>query len=121
MVNRIKIDKKEDYLKVSFFGEIDSLSVLNYRNLLIDEINDCYKAVIFDFNDVSFIDSSGIGLVLGRYNQVKANHGTMYLMNLNIVAYRLFELTGIFSLMEYIESEEEIYTKVGKKDDSNGD
>lgn len=120
MTNTIKITKKEDCLKISFFGEIDSISVLSYRNLLISEIENHYKIVIFDFKNVSFVDSSGIGLVLGRYNQIKANNGTLYLMNLNTVAYRLFELTGIFDLMEYIQKEDEIYTKAGKKHDKNG-
>lgn len=117
MTNTVKIQKNKEYLKVIFIGEIDSLSVLNYRNLLIEEIEQKNRVVIFDFKNVSFIDSSGIGLVLGRYNQVKANGGELYLMNLNNVAFRLFELTGIFGLMPYINSEDEIYEKAGIKND----
>ncbi len=120
MSSKIEFYTDGNYLKVCFFGEIDTLSLSNYRDLLINKVND-YKIVVFDFKEVSFVDSSGIGLVLVRYNQIKDNGGTLYLMNLNKVAYHLFELTGIFSLMEYIEDDKNIYTKVGISNDTNGD
>ena len=55
-----------------------------------------------------FIDSSGIGLVLGRYNQLRFEHRTLILTGLNPVAYRLFELTGMFQIMPYYESIERL-------------
>ena len=60
--------------------------------------------VVFDFSETTFIDSSGIGLVLGRYNQLKFEHRTLILTGLNQVAYRLFELTGLFQIMPYYTS-----------------
>ena len=74
-MNKIRLEKHEDILIVYFSGEMDSLNVLNYRNVLASEIEShVYKVVLMDFNGVTFMDSSGIGLVLGRYNQIKAGH-----------------------------------------------
>ena len=73
-----------------------------------DLIDESEEDVIFDFQNTSFIDSSGIGLVLGRYNQLKFEHRTLILTGLNPVAYRLFELTGMFQIMPYYESIENL-------------
>lgn len=48
-----------------------------YRGQLSDLIDESEEDVIFDFQNTSFIDSSGIGLVLGRYNQLKFEHRTL--------------------------------------------
>ena len=55
----------------------------------------------------SFIDSSGIGLVLGRYNQLKNENRKLVLANLSKTAYKVFELSGMFALMEYVEGVKE--------------
>lgn len=55
--------------------------------------------MIFDFSDIAMIDSSGIGLVLGRYNLLKSDKRTLLMTGLNHVTYRLFELTGLFKII----------------------
>lgn len=93
---------------VYFHGEIDCSNAPKYRQELNDLLENTREDVVFDFKDTSFIDSSGIGLVLGRYNQLKFEHRTLILTGLNQVAYRLFELTGLFQIMPYYESIEDI-------------
>ena len=61
------------------------------------------QSVYFDFLHTNFIDSSGIGLVLGRYNQLKLDDRQLYLANLSKTSYKVFELSGMFDLMEYVE------------------
>ncbi len=93
---------------VHFQGEIDSSNVSGYRQRLVDIFDETKGDVVFDFQKTTFIDSSGIGLVLGRYNQLKFDHRTLILTGLNQVAYRLFELTGLFQIMPYYASLEHI-------------
>lgn len=120
MMNKLQFEKNNDQLIVYFSGEIDSMNTINYRNLLVGEIETGkYRIVVMDFSRVSFIDSSGIGLVLGRYNQIKGLGGTLYITGLSAVAYRLFELTGIFKLMDYIKNMDEILVKVGEHNESD--
>ena len=108
MDNHIEIEKAHHLLIVHFYGEIDSVMAPVYRGQLSDLIDESEEDVIFDFQNTSFIDSSGIGLVLGRYNQLKFEHRTLILTGLNPVAYRLFELTGMFQIMPYYESIEHL-------------
>ncbi|MFR4600074.1 MAG: anti-sigma factor antagonist [Coprobacillus cateniformis] len=93
---------------VHFPGEIDCVNAPVYRQQLSDLLEETNEDVVFDFKGTSFIDSSGIGLVLGRYNQLKFDHRTLILTGLNQVAYRLFELTGLFQIMPYYETIESL-------------
>lgn len=121
MKNEIKIIEKQNLLMIYFFGEIDTLVTQSYREKLASLIEKkAYKNIVMDFQDVSFIDSSGIGMVLGRYNQIKRYGGNLYLTNLSKMSYRLFDMTGIFKIIEYIEDQETLHKKVGNIYESNG-
>ncbi|MCD7894408.1 MAG: STAS domain-containing protein [Erysipelotrichaceae bacterium] len=108
----MNIEIDDYFIIVSFHGEIDSSHVGSYRKQLDDLIENSHKDMIFDFSDTTMIDSSGIGLVLGRYNQLKNDQRILMITGLNSVTYRLFELTGLFKIMPYFKSMEDI--KEGK-------
>jgi len=105
MENKMQYQLLHDTLVVDFYGEVDSSNAPKYRQELDSLIAQSQGEVIFRFKHTSFIDSSGIGLVLGRYNQLKLEGRKLKISNLNNTAYKLFELTGIFNIMEYIEEE----------------
>lgn len=64
--------------------EIDTATALNMPSLLV-----------LDFSAVSFMDSSGIGLVLGRYAKLRETGGKLHLANLPPNIYRLMKLGGM--------------------------
>lgn len=105
MENKMEHQLVKKSLVVDFYGEVDSSNAPKYRQeidaLLIKSEGD----VLFRFTHATFIDSSGIGLVLGRYNQLKLEGRKLKIANLNNTAYKVFELTGIFNIMEYIKEE----------------
>ena len=53
------------------------------------------------------MDSSGIGVVLGRYKKLKKNGGTVTIRSANKLVKQILDMSGIFTLMEYKEEEEE--------------
>lgn len=108
MKNKMYYETLDHLIIVHFDGDIDSQTVITYRQELSQLLDQTHVDVVFDFENTSFIDSSGIGLVLGRYNQLKFEHRTLILTGLNQVAYRLFELTGLFQIMPYYQSIEDI-------------
>ena len=57
------------------------------------------RRLIFDFDGVNFMDSSGIGMILGRYNQVTKYGGQIYFSQLSEPTRRLFELSGLLRLI----------------------
>ena len=116
ILNEIKIIEKQNLLIIYFFGEIDTLVTQDYREKLSSLIEKkVYKNIVMDFQNVSFIDSSGIGMVFGRYSQIKRHGGNLYFTNLSKESYQLFAMTGIFKIVEYIEDQETLHKKLGEK------
>ena len=103
MENKIEYKILDDKVIVYFYGELSCSNVVKYRSLLNSILDKGNGPVYFDFLHTNFIDSSGIGLVLGRYNQLKLDDRQLYLANLSKTSYKVFELSGMFDLMEYVE------------------
>ena len=111
MENKMEHEIENGQLIISFYGEIDGYNVAYYRNKLnvLLAIND--DDVIFDFKHTTFIDSAGVGLVLGRYQQLSKEGRKLSLRRLSNTAYKVFELSGLFEIMEYLKEAEKKYGK----------
>lgn len=66
------------------------------------------RKVIFDFNRVVFMDSAGVGLVIGRYKTVTALGGTLEMINVSSKLKRVFEMSGILSIIPIADMAEKI-------------
>lgn len=88
--------------------EIDQHTADKIRRKLDSEI-EIYspKKVIFDFNGIEFMDSSGIGMVLGRYKLVKMLGGTFEIINVNKRLKRIFDMSGVSRIIDIKDEESE--------------
>ncbi len=67
----LEFEVKNDKLIVHMIGELDHHSAEEVRNKIDDRLErDNIKKLIMDFSHVSFMDSSGIGVVIGRYKKL---------------------------------------------------
>lgn len=104
MAARIEYKKKE--IRVYLSGEIDHHSASIIRVSIDDAIiHKRPSLLILDFSAVSFMDSSGIGLVMGRYKLMKTVHGKIVVDNLSPGAYRVMKLAGLDRLGEIKQKE----------------
>lgn len=89
-------------------GEIDHHVAEKIRNDIDDEIR-LYgtKNLILDFSKVTFMDSSGVGVVLGRYKKIKELGGKVTIRNADRLVKQILDISGVFSLMDYEETEED--------------
>lgn len=65
------------------------------------------KKVIFDFNRVVFMDSAGIGLVIGRYKTASCFGGKLEMRNVNKKIRKVFEMSGILDIIPIVDSQNE--------------
>lgn len=74
----------------------------------IDLAVDFRKAnlLIFDFAGVSFMDSSGIGLIMGRYKNICKTGGQAVVVNLKPSVRKILQLSGIFRILKEEDSVE---------------
>ena len=82
-------------------GEID-MSVTDALRRDIDLAMEQSAAghLVFDLSGVSFLDSAGLGVILGRYKKVSAAGGSVYLAGARPQVRKVMELSGLLSLMK---------------------
>lgn len=101
-----KIEYKPKEIKVYLDGEIDHHSASLLRASIDEAIIQKKPSMLtLDFSDVSFMDSSGIGLVMGRYKLMKTVGGRIRVENLSAGAYRVMVLAGLERLGEIKQKE----------------
>ena len=98
--------KKEDKLLIFKINEdIDECCVQKIRRRLDNEIERYMpKEIIFDFSNVSFMDSAGIGLLIGRYKLAEMLGGQVKISNINVTIRKIFEMSGILKIMPEIKN-----------------
>ncbi len=64
------------------------------------------KHIIFDFSGASFMDSAGIGVIMGRYKKVIFIGGKAAVANVNSTIDRIFRLSGLYKIIEKYDSVE---------------
>ena len=80
--------------------EIDDCSVQKIRRKADYEIERYMpKRVIFDFDCVTFMDSAGIGMIIGRYKLANMIGAKLEVSNLTESVKRIFEMSGILKLI----------------------
>ena len=100
----LKSNVKGDNLYLYLAGELDEHTVSTVResaDRMIDDNAGCARAV-FNLAGVKFMDSTGIGFLIGRYKKLKKYGMDMYLENPNVGADKILELSGIYKIMPKI-------------------
>ncbi len=100
-------------LTVSLYGEIDHHSVKTVREEIDEKINEVgAKTVVLDLANVGFMDSSGLGLVLGRHAKLKDIGGVLKIVNPSDGVLRVLKLAGTERIISIEENKSEIGVKV---------
>lgn len=98
-------DNKEKILKLEITEEIDHCIAEKIRNRADFEIQKYMpKKVLMDFNNVSFMDSAGIGMILGRYKNINMLGGTLELINVTPSIKKVLEMSGILKIIKITEN-----------------
>lgn len=97
----MKMQCKNKILTVFLDGEIDHHSAPSVRNA-VDEavLSDSPEKLELDFSAVTFMDSSGIGLIMGRYKLMNGRGGRVRVTGLKPRDRRIVEMSGLKKLIE---------------------
>ncbi len=99
-----KFYEKDKLLVFKITDEIDDCNVQKIRRRADYEIERYMpRKVIFDFDSVTFMDSSGIGLIIGRYKFTNMLGGKLEVANLTQNVRKIFEMSGILKLIPVTE------------------
>jgi stage II sporulation protein AA (anti-sigma F factor antagonist) len=101
----IRFTNRGSTLIASFTGELDHHFAEYARNKIEGELlKATTRDVIFDFSGLSFMDSSGIGVIVGRYANIKKLGGKAAIICRDNKIRRILEISGILKLMSVYEN-----------------
>ena len=98
-----KFYEKDKLLVFKITEEIDDYSVKKIRGKADYEIERYMpKRVIFDFDSVTFMDSAGIGMIIGRYKFANMIGAKLEIKNITQSVRKIFEMSGILKLIPVV-------------------
>lgn len=94
-------------LYVGLSGELDESSAVYIRNKLDDLFAKTkMKKVVIEMSELIFMDSTGIGVLLGRYKKLKAQGIPIYIANPAKSIDKILTLSGIYGIMPKVDFRE---------------
>ncbi|WP_054949552.1 anti-sigma F factor antagonist [Numidum massiliense] len=111
---QIELKPRRDILVVRLSGELDHHTADGVRRQ-IDEaiVRDGYTHLVFSLRELTFMDSSGLGVILGRYKRINQQNGTLAVCALSPAVKKLFDLSGMHKILRAYEREEEALASLG--------
>ena len=100
----LKYKKVASNIQIFLYGELDEYSASKLRKELdaIIENNLLAKKFIFDLSGVTFMDSTGIGMFLGRYKKIRSLNACVFVTGISSNIEKIFEISGLFKLIPKI-------------------
>ncbi len=105
MEDAMQIKKKlyNNTLYIMLCGELDEYTA-NYTRQILDKIikESVFNKLIYDLSGLEFMDSTGIGVLIGRYKILKNKNKSIYITNANSQIERIFNMSGLYEIMPKI-------------------
>ncbi|MBO8154888.1 MAG: anti-sigma F factor antagonist [Bacillaceae bacterium] len=110
----VEFEKKQNVLLVRMSGELDHHTAEELKTKWKERLDDEeIQHVVINLETLSFMDSSGLGVILGRYKEVKQQGGEMVVCSISPAVHRLFELAGMFKIIRLEQNEEYALMSLG--------
>lgn len=94
-------ERSRQTLMVRLKDELDHNAALRLRGELDELLQDgSIKRLVLDLKKLSFMDSSGVGFIIGRYKQMARRGGSVAVMNADRQMDRIFRMSGLYELVE---------------------
>ncbi|MBD2726982.1 STAS domain-containing protein [Nostoc sp. FACHB-892] len=98
---------KEQVKVIKLSGNLNATTSQNLRQNITETLEDGTKIVLVDFQDVTFMDSSGLGALVLAFKTLRAADSQLFLCSINEQVRILFELTNMDKVFEIFPSQEE--------------
>lgn len=111
----IKIKRSGRTLMLELDGELDLSTAPVLRDAVEREIARCrtIRNIILEMKKVCFIDSSGVGVILGCYKRAAQLGGELALSEVTPQVLRILEISGMLRLMRVFDSETDAVRTIG--------
>ena len=98
----VRIENQDGIITAFIMGDIDHHSAKEIRETIDFSLESSLPEIlVLDFKDVTFMDSSGIGLVMGRYKLIQSMDGELRIQNVSSHMKKVMRLAGLDKLATF--------------------
>ncbi len=97
-------DVLDDHVVIVLSGDLDLSAVARVRSVFHEVLRDGWNRVVVDLSEVGFIDSAGLGVLIGLQRRCRENAGVCALLNPSTDASRLISTSGLAALLPSVDS-----------------
>jgi stage II sporulation protein AA (anti-sigma F factor antagonist) len=104
----MQMDVRDGVVLVRLEGDLGHHEVEAIRDEIEQQLERTgHRGLVMSFRDIDFVDSSALGLILGRYRSIMERRGKMALCEVNETLARLFELSGLQKILTITKTVEQ--------------
>lgn len=102
----INLVTKNNVLLIRLKGELDHHTAESLRQKVSETIEQHnIHHIVLNLKELTFMDSSGLGVILGRYKQIQSQGGEMVVCSISPAVKRLFDMSGLFKIIRLVDDE----------------
>jgi anti-sigma B factor antagonist len=98
---------------IALSGEVDLYTAPEFKQQLLEVINQGAKEVVVDFSNTTFIDSTTLGVLVGGVKRLRTNEGQLSLVSSDRNITKIFEITGLDRVFTIYGSRDEAVAGIG--------
>lgn len=95
---RFEVKQLQDAIVVYLLGEVDIYTSQSLKEKLYDMVDNVGKDLKIDCSQLNYLDSTGLGILVGALKKAKQNNLNIYMLNLKDSIKKLFIITGLDKL-----------------------
>jgi anti-sigma B factor antagonist len=100
-------ESRSPYTVLSVKGEIDVYTAPRLREKLVELVSEGHRKVVVDLEAVDFLDSTGLGVLVGGLKRLRSHGGDLMLVSTQARILKVFEITGLTAVFRISSSVEE--------------
>lgn len=112
---RIKVRDSNGTPVIELGGELDAYTCSRFREAVIEVIQNGHTNIIINMEDVEYIDSSGLGTLVGGLKRVSEQKGTIAIICASTQIKKVFEITGLERVFPIYHNEEDAVSEISHK------
>jgi stage II sporulation protein AA (anti-sigma F factor antagonist) len=115
LILNVQLIRRKKNLVVRLKGELDHHTSSVFRQAVEKELEkeDMVQNLILNMEKLTFMDSSGIGVILGRYKQIKARGGQVIICGLKTHNKKILEMGGLLKIIPVSKDENNAMSNLG--------
>ena len=85
-------------------------TIIRYTEGLLRQ--QCFRLLVFDLADTVFMDSAGVGMMIGLYREIRAWGGAVYIIRMQSGVRRIYRMSGLHKIIPGYEDEAQFLAAV---------